>query len=171
MLPSRRQPEISLNHKSCQGMIFRRFKSRFIKQSKLLICLLSDLTGHSTQHYSLPTQALVTDLFTCQSVWSKSFWFFSSFQEWTDANMRWNKTEYSDIEDIRIPPARLWKPDILMYNRSVQCQVSIVMARYWSPSLVQTPHMAHMSQLASLVIGWWLVVVLHLLHDPPSKIK
>ena len=44
--------------------------------------------------------------------------------------MRWNKTEYSDIEDIRIPPARLWKPDILMYNRSVQCQVSIVMARY-----------------------------------------
>ena len=32
--------------------------------------------------------------------------------------MRWNKTEYSDIEDIRIPPARLWKPDILMYNRS-----------------------------------------------------
>ena len=30
--------------------------------------------------------------------------------------MRWNKTEYSDIEDIRIPPARLWKPDILMYN-------------------------------------------------------
>ena len=42
-------------------------------------------------------------------------------QEWTDANMRWNTSEYSDIKDIRLPPARLWKPDILMYNRSVLC--------------------------------------------------
>ena len=38
-------------------------------------------------------------------------------QKWADANMRWNASEYGDIKDIRIPPAQLWKPDILMYNR------------------------------------------------------
>ena len=46
---------------------------------------------------------------------------YDNVQEWTDANMRWNTSEYSDIKDIRLPPARLWKPDILMYNRSVLC--------------------------------------------------
>ena len=38
-------------------------------------------------------------------------------QEWTDSNMRWNTTEYNNVKDIRVPPANLWKPDILMYNR------------------------------------------------------
>ena len=40
-------------------------------------------------------------------------------QEWTDSNMRWNTTEYNNVKDIRVPPINLWKPDILMYNRSV----------------------------------------------------
>ena len=38
-------------------------------------------------------------------------------QEWTDANMRWNESEYNNVKDIRVPPGQLWKPDILMYNR------------------------------------------------------
>ena len=33
--------------------------------------------------------------------------------------MQWNKSEYGDVGDIRIPPSRLWKPDVLMYNRYV----------------------------------------------------
>ena len=37
--------------------------------------------------------------------------------EWTDVNMKWNKSEYGNVEDIRIPPHKLWKPDVLMYNR------------------------------------------------------
>ncbi|XP_040566895.1 neuronal acetylcholine receptor subunit alpha-7 isoform X6 [Lepeophtheirus salmonis] len=36
--------------------------------------------------------------------------------QWEDVNMRWNKSEYGGVEDIRIPPAKLWKPDVLMYN-------------------------------------------------------
>jgi nicotinic acetylcholine receptor len=36
--------------------------------------------------------------------------------EWTDVNLKWNKSEYGNVEDIRIPPHRLWKPDVLMYN-------------------------------------------------------
>ena len=38
-------------------------------------------------------------------------------QEWTDVNLKWNKSEYGNVEDIRIPPHKLWKPDVLMYNR------------------------------------------------------
>ena len=39
------------------------------------------------------------------------------FKEWTDDNLRWNESEYGDIKDLRIPPAYIWAPDILMYNR------------------------------------------------------
>ena len=39
------------------------------------------------------------------------------FKEWTDTNLIWNKSEYGDIQDIRIPPKYIWKPDLLMYNR------------------------------------------------------
>ncbi|XP_012278141.1 CHRNA7-FAM7A fusion protein isoform X2 [Orussus abietinus] len=30
--------------------------------------------------------------------------------------MRWNTSEYGGVRDLRIPPHRLWKPDVLMYN-------------------------------------------------------
>lgn len=32
-------------------------------------------------------------------------------------NLRWNSTEYGGVKDLRIPPHRIWKPDVLMYNR------------------------------------------------------
>ena len=47
------------------------------------------------------------------------FTFVLCVQEWTDVNLKWNKSEYGDVEDIRIPPHKLWKPDVLMYNRLV----------------------------------------------------
>ena len=40
-------------------------------------------------------------------------------QEWQDINLKWNKSDYGQIGDIRIPPKYIWKPDLLMYNRSV----------------------------------------------------
>lgn len=39
------------------------------------------------------------------------------FQEWNDMNLRWNASEFGGVKDLRIPPHRLWKPDVLMYNR------------------------------------------------------
>ena len=41
-------------------------------------------------------------------------------QEWQDINLKWNKSDYGQIGDIRIPPKYIWKPDLLMYNRSVR---------------------------------------------------
>ena len=40
-----------------------------------------------------------------------------SVQDWQDINLKWNKSDYGEIGDIRIPPKFLWKPDLLMYNR------------------------------------------------------
>ncbi|XP_065565157.1 acetylcholine receptor subunit alpha-type acr-16-like isoform X11 [Artemia franciscana] len=36
--------------------------------------------------------------------------------EWSDYNLRWNTSEFGNVKDIRIPPHRIWKPDVLMYN-------------------------------------------------------
>ena len=41
----------------------------------------------------------------------------SVFQEWNDVNLKWNKSDFGNIQDIRIPPKHIWKPDLLMYNR------------------------------------------------------
>lgn len=40
-------------------------------------------------------------------------------QEWVDYNLMWNHSEYGGVKDLRITPNKLWKPDVLMYNRSV----------------------------------------------------
>ncbi|KAI5634818.1 neurotransmitter-gated ion-channel ligand binding domain-containing protein [Phthorimaea operculella] len=37
--------------------------------------------------------------------------------EWNDYNLRWNDSEYGGVKDVRITPNKLWKPDVLMYNR------------------------------------------------------
>lgn len=36
--------------------------------------------------------------------------------EWNDVNLRWNASDFGGVKDLRIPPHRLWKPDVLMYN-------------------------------------------------------
>ncbi|XP_042877433.1 neuronal acetylcholine receptor subunit alpha-7-like isoform X2 [Penaeus japonicus] len=36
--------------------------------------------------------------------------------EWNDVNLRWNESDYGGIKDLRIPPYKIWKPDVLMYN-------------------------------------------------------
>ena len=41
----------------------------------------------------------------------------ASFQDWVDVNLRWDPAKYGGVSDLRIPPHRIWKPDILMYNR------------------------------------------------------
>ncbi|XP_071531413.1 neuronal acetylcholine receptor subunit alpha-7-like isoform X8 [Panulirus ornatus] len=36
--------------------------------------------------------------------------------EWKDVNLRWNESDYGGVKDLRIPPYKIWKPDVLMYN-------------------------------------------------------
>ena len=52
--------------------------------------------------------------------------------------MKWNKSEYGNIEDIRMPPSKLWKPDVLMYNRYYVVQfIDLLKNRhFWVPIFV-----------------------------------
>lgn len=36
--------------------------------------------------------------------------------DWIDVNLRWNPKDYGGVQDLRIPPNKIWKPDVLMYN-------------------------------------------------------
>ena len=49
-------------------------------------------------------------------------------QGWNDYHLTWNESDYAGVKSIRIPAELLWKPDILMYNRSsfVQCCLAII---------------------------------------------
>lgn len=40
-----------------------------------------------------------------------------TLQEWNDMNLRWNTSDFGGVKDLRVPPHRIWKPDVLMYNR------------------------------------------------------
>ena len=42
-------------------------------------------------------------------------------QEWKDYKLAWNKSEYGNVQSIRIAPNDIWTPDILLYNR---CEAS-----------------------------------------------
>ncbi|KYN17440.1 Neuronal acetylcholine receptor subunit alpha-7 [Trachymyrmex cornetzi] len=45
--------------------------------------------------------------------------------EWTDYNLQWNESEYGGVKDLRITPNKLWKPDILMYNRTTNLCIAM----------------------------------------------
>lgn len=47
------------------------------------------------------------------------FSFCSSLQEWTDYRLSWNPAEYDDINVLRIPPNKVWRPDIYLINKWV----------------------------------------------------
>lgn len=40
-------------------------------------------------------------------------------QVWHDAYLKWEKEDYDDLEMINIPSDLVWKPDIVLYNKSV----------------------------------------------------
>lgn len=57
--------------------------------------------------------------YTCMLSARSIHMFLFNLQEWVDHNLSWNESEYGGIKDLRITPNKLWKPDILMYNRYV----------------------------------------------------
>lgn len=36
---------------------------------------------------------------------------------WNDYNLQWNQSDYGGVKDVHITPNKVWRPDILMYNR------------------------------------------------------
>ncbi|XP_034948883.1 acetylcholine receptor subunit beta-like 1 [Chelonus insularis] len=38
--------------------------------------------------------------------------------EWFDYQLQWNETDYGDIKVLRLPPDKVWKPDIVLFNNA-----------------------------------------------------
>ena len=55
-------------------------------------------------------------------------------QGWNDYHLAWNESDYAGVKSIRIPAEILWKPDVLMYNRSSH---SIVLSTYKYPAVAE----------------------------------
>ncbi|XP_069122894.1 acetylcholine receptor subunit alpha-like 1 isoform X4 [Argopecten irradians] len=39
-----------------------------------------------------------------------------SHYEWTDVHLRWNMSEYKDVEEVHLKATEIWTPDIKLYN-------------------------------------------------------
>ena len=61
-------------------------------------------------------------------------------QLWSDYQLRWRPSDYGDIEVIRVPAEKVWKPDIVLFNKSVVVFISyhIISEIYSAPITKRT---------------------------------
>ena len=38
-------------------------------------------------------------------------------QEWNDTHLTWNYSDFGDVRNIRLPFQKVWRPDIILYNK------------------------------------------------------
>nr|CAD2182425.1 unnamed protein product [Meloidogyne enterolobii] len=38
--------------------------------------------------------------------------------KWIDYQMKWNPSDYENIRTIRVPPEKVWLPDIVLFNNA-----------------------------------------------------
>jgi hypothetical protein len=43
---------------------------------------------------------------------------------WTDYQLRWDEADYGGIGVLRLPPDKVWKPDIVLFNKYVAFIIS-----------------------------------------------
>ncbi|CAL8107989.1 unnamed protein product [Calicophoron daubneyi] len=64
---------------------------------------------------------------------------------WIDQLLRWDPSNYTDIQEVRIPPRLIWTPDIVLYNfnderlqelRDVMLNVDFTGQIFWSPPAI-----------------------------------
>lgn len=42
--------------------------------------------------------------------------FFLCLQEWNDLLLKWAPDEFGGVDTVRVPPSKIWTPDIVLYN-------------------------------------------------------
>lgn len=59
----------------------------------------------------------------CLSGEGKSGWPFHCLlppphgQIWNDYKLKWKPSDYQGVEFMRVPAEKIWKPDIVLYNK------------------------------------------------------
>jgi hypothetical protein len=107
----------TVDHLNCQSPCKDRFADilppRLLESSAESIEMVPVWSSTATWSTGI---SLFYYLFCWLSLFSSDLMLIGS-QEWNDVNLRWNSSEYGGVKDLRIPPHRIWKPDVLMYNR------------------------------------------------------
>ena len=39
------------------------------------------------------------------------------YQVWNDYQLQWDEADYGGISVLRLPPDKVWKPDIVLFNK------------------------------------------------------
>jgi len=57
--------------------------------------------------------------------------------KWTDINLQWNSSDYSNITAVRIPISKIWYPDLYLYNIADESSfASIASARTYTNAII-----------------------------------
>jgi len=43
-------------------------------------------------------------------------WWIVYAQQWKDILLAWNPNDYGGVSTVRVPPDKIWTPDIVLYN-------------------------------------------------------
>lgn len=44
---------------------------------------------------------------------------------WMDYQLQWDEADYGGIGVLRLPPDKVWKPDIVLFNKYVKMHTSL----------------------------------------------
>lgn len=44
---------------------------------------------------------------------------------WNDYQLQWDEADYGGIGVLRLPPDKVWKPDIVLFNKYVRQKMSL----------------------------------------------
>ena len=72
-----------------------------------------------------------------------------SMQLWNDYQLRWEPSHYGKIEVIRVPAENVWKPDIVLFNKSVTFDLALLFCL-----LCRGYEMSHESHISALRVSW-----------------
>ena len=50
---------------------------------------------------------------------------------WTDYQLQWDESDYGGIGVLRLPPDKVWRPDIVLFNK-YESNLEFFMAKYYS---------------------------------------
>ena len=72
----------------------------------------------------LCTSRNVQCVYKTQCIHSLYAVYICMLQLWTDYQLRWNPADFGSISVVRVDPDKVWKPDIVLFNKyvsAVQC--------------------------------------------------
>ncbi|EDL07272.1 cholinergic receptor, nicotinic, alpha polypeptide 7, isoform CRA_b [Mus musculus] len=118
----------ALLHVSLQGEFQRRLYKELVKNYNPLERPVANDSQPLTVYFSLSLLQIM-DVDEKNQVLTTNIWLQMS---WTDHYLQWNMSEYPGVKNVRFPDGQIWKPDILLYNRSSEpSRMAVHVSPFW----------------------------------------